>query len=137
MGSQGRFAPSINWLFVLTPVSLLLADREGISSAVVFFISALAIVPIAHLIVHATEKIAYHTGEAVGGLLNATFGNAPELIICIVALRSGVQTAPVKSGSNPWMIFAVGLFFCIIALTVVGAITFSATGRSRRSCRAR
>jgi len=90
MQTKGRFAPSINWLFVLTPLSLLLADREGISPAVVFFVSALAIIPIARLIVHATEKIAHHTGEAVGGLLNATFGNAPELIICIVALRSGL-----------------------------------------------
>ncbi len=51
----------------------------------------------------------------------------PDLDPAVVALLSGVQTAPVKSGSNPWMIFAVGLFFCIIALTVVGAITFSAS----------
>ena len=51
--------------------------------------AALAIIPIASQIVQATEQIASRTGDAVGGLLNATFGNAPELIIALVALRSG------------------------------------------------
>src|SRR5262249_38928559 len=50
---------------------------------------ALAIIPIAAQIVLATEQIATRTGDAVGGLLNATFGNAPELIIALVALKSG------------------------------------------------
>jgi Ca2+:H+ antiporter len=56
---------------------------------VVFFCAAVAIVPIAALIVRSTEQIATRTGDAIGGLLNATFGNAPELIIAIVALKSG------------------------------------------------
>ena len=51
--------------------------------------AALAIIPIAAQIVQATEQIASHTGDAVGGLLNATFGNAPELIIALVALKAG------------------------------------------------
>jgi Ca2+:H+ antiporter len=50
----------------------------------------LAIVPIARLIVEATEHIAVRTGDAIGGLLNATFGNAPELIISVVALKAGL-----------------------------------------------
>ena len=49
----------------------------------------MAILPIAALIVGATEQLATRTGDAVGGLLNATFGNAPELIISLVALRAG------------------------------------------------
>jgi Ca2+:H+ antiporter len=57
---------------------------------VVFFSAALAIVPIAGLIVRATEQIATRTGDAVGGLLNSTFGNAPELIIALVALNAGL-----------------------------------------------
>ena len=57
--------------------------------ALLFFSAALAIVPIASMIVHATEQIATRTGDAVGGLLNATFGNAPELIIALVALKAG------------------------------------------------
>ena len=55
-----------------------------------FFAAALAIVPAARLIVQGTEHIATRTGSAVGGLLNATFGNLPELIIATVALRSGL-----------------------------------------------
>ena len=55
----------------------------------IFFSAALAIVPIAALIVQATEQLSTRTGDAVGGLLNATFGNAPELIIATVALRAG------------------------------------------------
>ena len=56
---------------------------------VIFFSAALAIVPIAALIMQSTEQIARRTGDAVGGLLNATFGNAPELIIALVALKAG------------------------------------------------
>jgi Ca2+:H+ antiporter len=80
--------PSINWLFAFIPVSVVL-DRLDVSPAVVFFSAALAIVPIARLIVMSTEQIATRTGDAVGGLLNATFGNAPELIITLVALKAG------------------------------------------------
>ena len=59
------------------------------SPPVAFFSASLAIVPIAKLIIDATEQLAVRTGDAVGGLLNATFGNAPELIIALVALRAG------------------------------------------------
>ena len=59
--------------------------RPGCSSS-----AAAAIVPIARLIVRSTEQLATYTGDAVGGLLNATFGNAPELIIALVALRAGL-----------------------------------------------
>ena len=56
----------------------------------VFLCAALAIVPLAILIVHSTEHLAARTGPAIGGLLNATFGNLPELIIAMVALRAGL-----------------------------------------------
>lgn len=83
------FKPSINWLFAFIPVTL---GLEAVHSAppLVFFSAALAIVPIASLIVHSTEQIAHRTGDAIGGLLNATFGNAPELIIATVALKAGL-----------------------------------------------
>jgi Ca2+:H+ antiporter len=80
--------PSLNWLLVFIPVSLAL-EYAHVPAPVLFFSAALAIVPIASLIVHSTEQLATYTGDAVGGLLNATFGNAPELIIALVALRSG------------------------------------------------
>ena len=81
--------PSINWLFAFIPVTLLLEHAGRVPPPLVFFSAALAIVPIAALIVHSTEQIASRTGDAVGGLLNATFGNAPELIIALVALKAG------------------------------------------------
>jgi len=80
---------SINWLFVFIPVTAILEHAGKVPPPVVFFSAALAIVPIAALIVHATEQIASRTGDTVGGLLNATFGNAPELIIALVALKAG------------------------------------------------
>ena len=80
--------PSLNWLLVFIPVSLAL-EYAHVPPPVLFFSAALAILPIAALIVHSTEQLARYTGDAIGGLLNATFGNAPELIIALVALRAG------------------------------------------------
>src|ERR1700687_1963162 len=55
----------------------------------VFVLAVLAIVPLAALLSHATEAVAAKTGDAVGGLLNATLGNLTELIIAITGLRGG------------------------------------------------
>jgi len=82
------FKPSINWLFVFIPVSLAL-EYAHVPEPVLFFCAGLSIVPIAHLIVLSTEQLSTRTGDAIGGLLNATFGNAPEMIIALVALRAG------------------------------------------------
>ena len=82
--------PSMNWFFVFVPVAFLLEHVEGIPVPLIFFSAALAILPIASIIVKATEQIALRVGDTIGGLLNATFGNAPELIITIVALRAGL-----------------------------------------------
>src|SRR3954465_3970482 len=79
---------SLNWLLIFLPITVL-AERLHTSAPVLFFCAALALIPIAGLIVHATEQISTRTGDAVGGLLNATFGNAPELIIALVALKAG------------------------------------------------
>lgn len=83
------FKPSINWLFAFIPVSLIL-EYAHVPAPVLFFSAALAIIPIARLIVESTEHLATYTGDAIGGLLNASFGNAPELIIALVALRAGL-----------------------------------------------
>jgi Ca2+:H+ antiporter len=79
----------LNWLLLFIPVTVILEHAGHVSPPLIFFSAALAIVPIAALIVHATEQLATRTGDAVGGLLNATFGNAPELIISLVALKAG------------------------------------------------
>lgn len=79
----------INWFFLFVPITVGLEHIHGMPAPVVFFSAALAIVPIAALIVSATEQLSTRTGDAIGGLLNATFGNAPELIIALVALKAG------------------------------------------------
>src|SRR5215510_7670928 len=79
----------MNWFLLFIPLTVALEHVHGIPAPVLFFSAALAIVPIAALIVSATEQLSTRTGDAVGGLLNATFGNAPELIISLVALRAG------------------------------------------------
>jgi Ca2+:H+ antiporter len=80
---------SIYWLLIAMPAAVGL-EIAGAAAPLVFFVAALAIVPLATLIVHSTEHLAARTGPALGGLLNATFGNLPELIIAMVALRAGL-----------------------------------------------
>jgi Ca2+:H+ antiporter len=81
--------PSLNWLLIFIPISVVLEHIGNFSPPIVFFSAAIAIIPIAKIIVDATEQLAIRTGDAIGGLLNATFGNAPELIISVVALKAG------------------------------------------------
>jgi Ca2+:H+ antiporter len=76
-------------LLILVPVTLVLSF-SGADDPVVFVASALALVPLAALLGRATDVVATHTGPRVGALLNATFGNAAELIITTVALREGL-----------------------------------------------
>src|SRR4051794_15051726 len=80
----------LNWLLILVPVTIALEFLAPASHTLIFIASCLAIVPLAGLLGHATEELAHHTGEGIGGLLNATFGNAAELIIAIMALREGL-----------------------------------------------
>ncbi len=82
-------------MLIFVPISIALHFMH-VSEGWVFAIAALAIVPLAGFMGTATEELAKCLGPGVGGLLNATFGNATELIICIVAVRSG-QIAVVKA----------------------------------------
>lgn len=75
-------------LLLLLPVALL-AHFAGINEIFVFAASALAIIPLAKILGEATEVVAEKTGPRIGGLLNATFGNAAELIITLAAIRAG------------------------------------------------
>jgi Ca2+:H+ antiporter len=79
----------MSWLLLFVPLTVALEHVHGLPATVLFFSAAVAILPIAGLIVHGTEQLSTRTGDAIGGLLNATFGNAPELIISIVALKAG------------------------------------------------
>lgn len=76
-------------LLVFVPISLG-AAYAGVAPTIIFFLAALAIVPLAKFIGEATEELATHAGPALGGLLSVTFGNATELIIGFLALRAGL-----------------------------------------------
>ena len=80
----------LNWLLIFVPVTIALEFLMPGAHTLIFLASCLAIVPLAGWLGHATEELAHHTGEGIGGLLNATFGNAAELIIAIMALRKGL-----------------------------------------------
>ena len=84
------FSTKICILLVFVPIALALGHAGGsISPGPVFFVSILAIVPLAERLGFVTEEVAAHTNETLGGLLNATFGNVTELIISLMALRNG------------------------------------------------
>ena len=80
----------LNWLLIFVPAAVLLEYIAPGEHAWIFAASGLAILPLAGWMGRATEEVASYTGEGVGGLLNATFGNAAELIIGVVALNSGL-----------------------------------------------
>ena len=77
------------WMLVFVPIVLVAEAVAPHSHTLLFVLAVLAIVPLAALLSHATEAVAARTGDAVGGLLNATLGNLTELIIAITALRAG------------------------------------------------
>lgn len=79
----------LNWLLVLGPLALF-GDATGILGKTLCFIfSGLALIPCAERLSFVTEQVAEHTNGTIGALLNATFGNAPELLIASAALRKG------------------------------------------------
>src|SRR5436309_2951802 len=86
LGPQG-------WPYLLTPfipVAITL-DLANAAAGLIFFSAALGIIPTAALMGRATEELAVRSGPGIGGLLNVTFGNAPELIIALFALGAGLH----------------------------------------------
>ena len=77
------------WLLVFVPVLFATSTLRPEAHTLLFALSVLAIVPLAALLSRATESVAVKTGDAVGGLLNATLGNLTELVIALAALRAG------------------------------------------------
>ena len=104
----------LNWLLIAAPLSLWLRWQSGVSIWV-FATSAISLIPAAGLIGVATEHLARRAGPTLGGFLNATFGNAAELIIAIVALRAH-HTAIVKASitgsiiGNLLLVFGLSCF---------------------------
>jgi len=77
--------------FLFVPLGQYAIIKEC-SPGVVFSTNFLAIIPLAHILGEATEALSAHTGQLIGGLLNATFGNAVEMIMCIQAVKAGLIT---------------------------------------------
>ncbi len=75
---------------LLGPLAIALHYADVLDDTTEFVLSAIALIPLAWLIGEATEHAADHTGPGVGGFLNATFGNAPELIIALIAVNQGL-----------------------------------------------
>ena len=111
----------LNLLLVFVPIAIVLEVVHA-SPEWIFITSCLAIIPLAGLMGKATEHLAEHVGEGVGGLLNATFGNAAELIIAIMALRAGLYDV-VKASITGSIIGNILLVFGLSAL--VGGAKYS------------
>ncbi|KAI1777136.1 Calcium/proton exchanger [Hypoxylon cercidicola] len=105
----------VNVLLVAVPIGII-AGQTGWDPVAVFVINFFAIIPLAAVLSYATEEISANLGEALGGLLNATFGNAVELIVSIIALRDR-QIEVVKSSmigsilSNLLLVMGMCFFF--------------------------
>src|SRR5262245_64894983 len=88
--NSSRFKPSLDWLLVFLPAAFAIRYVPAWNNqTALFIVSALAIIPLAGWMGNATEQLAHRMGEGIGGLLNASFGNAAELIIALIALRAG------------------------------------------------
>ena len=80
-----------NWLMIFVPITVAMEHFVPHQHLFVFLTASVAILPLAGWMSRATEHLAEQTGEGIGGLLNATFGNAAELIIAFAALRAGLH----------------------------------------------
>jgi Ca2+:H+ antiporter len=114
------------WPYLLVPfIPIAIAlDVANASSVAIFFTAALGIIPTAALMGIATEELAARSGPGIGGLLNVTFGNAPELIIALFALGSGLHEV-VKAS-------IIGSIIGNILLVLGGAMFVGGIGRPKQ-----
>ena len=126
---QGMPRPSVYWLLVFVPVSLVF-EFVLKQPVAIFATSCVAILPLAALLGRATDELAIHSGPRVGGLLNATFGNITELIISILLVAAGEFTVVKASliGS------IVGNLFLVLGASILaGGLRFREQEFSVRS----
>ncbi len=137
--SKARTPPP-PWRALLTPLNLMLVflpvavvmKIAGVGGLWLFLAAGLAIVPLAGLMGRATENLAEHLGAGIGGLLNATFGNAAELIIALFVLWKGPELYPLVRASITGSI--IGNLLLVLGLAILaGGIrhshqTFNRTG---------
>jgi Ca2+:H+ antiporter len=111
------------WLLPFIPVAIYF-DRTDAAAGLIFFAAAAGVIPTAALMGRATEELADRSGPGIGGLLNVTFGNAPELIIAIFALNKGLQEV-VKAS-------LIGSILGNILLVMGAAMLVGGLGRDRQ-----
>ena len=120
------------WLLVFVPVVFAAKQLEHDAHTLLFVLSVLAIVPLAALLSHATESVAAKTGDAVGGLLNATLGNLTELVIALAALRAG-QYVLVKASLAGAIV--TNTLFMLGACLLLGGLKYHVQEYNRISAR--
>jgi Ca2+:H+ antiporter len=120
------------WLLAFVPVVFAAAKLKPEAHTLLFVLSVLAIVPLAALLSHATESVAAKTGDAVGGLLNATLGNLTELVIALTALRAG-QYMLVKASIAGAIV--TNTLFMLGASFLLGGLKFHVQEYNRVSAR--
>ena len=120
------------WLLIFVPVVFVAEKLKHESHTLLFVLSVLAIVPLATLLSHATESVAAKTGDAVGGLLNATLGNLTELVIALTALRAG-QYMLVKASVAGAIV--TNTLFMLGASFLLGGLKFHVQEYNRVSAR--
>ncbi len=121
--NPGFFSPAnwLNWLLIFFPMAILLEFFHA-SPVAIFATSCLAVIPFAGLMGTATEHLAERLGPGIGGLLNATFGNAAELIIAAVALQRGLHDVVKASITGS----IIGNILLVLGLSVLaGGIKYS------------
>lgn len=106
----------LNWLLVALPLAIAL-KWFGAGGIWIFAVACLGIIPLAGLMGHATEHISDRLGPAIGGLLNATFGNAAELILALMFLRAGPSQYPVVKASLTGSI--IGNLLLVLGLAIL------------------
>lgn len=114
------------WLLAFVPIVFVVARFNPGAHTLLFVLAVLALVPLAALLSHATESVAARTGDAVGGLLNATLGNLTELVIALAALRAGpyllvkasiatvTASLVANSGRLAWFVGVLLLMVCAV-----------------------
>jgi Ca2+:H+ antiporter len=114
------------WPYLLVPFIPLAVVLEAVhaSSTAIFFVSAAGVIPTAAMMGRATEELAARSGPGIGGLLNVTFGNAPELIIALFALGKGLHEV-VKAS-------LIGSILGNILLVMGAAMLVGGWGRDRQ-----
>ena len=120
----------LSTLLVFIPICVVLKLTHG-DPVWIFVTAGLAIIPLAGVMGTATEHLAEHYGAGIGGLLNATFGNAAELIIGLVALRAGLLDVVKASITGS----IIGNVLLVLGASVfLGGLKFETRRRSERRC---